>query len=332
MNSYLYVSYALADTELMNDPDEHIFQLNDPLVAGQVIEVRQTVAGVASPVATTTVKARTEDYPGGMPEPRITPIPIYKCAKAIGVRHLPGAKITVRKTEASGGTTLFTATSGADFTRIDLTSSGAFDVGDKFEAKQSLCSGPSLDESPYTDEIEADPAPLMLDPVTFRKPVVGQRFITLDSIVQGSRVRFMENPSMVITDRPSVPFHHVYDIDLLNTPLGSIVASDQLSAQQQLCGVWSDAQTPPSIDSCTMQGAMIPEIVRPLHGDDFVLVVDTVPGSTLRVFAWNGELGNGVGGTIALSRALIGGEVVIVTQSLPTCTVNQGFSIVVAPP
>jgi hypothetical protein len=70
-----------------------------------------------------------------------------------------------------------------------------------------------------------------------------------------------------------------------------------------------------------------PRIEQPLGGDDFIVVRSSIPGATIRVRVGTTEIGDGAGNPIALTRPLVAGEVLIVTQQLGTCNASQAFSI-----
>ena len=73
------------------------FGVTSAFTIGQVVTATQTVSGVESgPSNAVTVKSYKEDYPAGMPQPRIAPTPCLDCGRAVGVTDvIPGATYKV---------------------------------------------------------------------------------------------------------------------------------------------------------------------------------------------------------------------------------------------
>ncbi len=341
--STVMVTNALLDAELtlevdgmfvaqepMREPGGHVFVLPKALEKGQTVAVTQTAFGVTSPPVITWVRSHKEDYPNGLPAPTITPAPIYECASAIAVANVPGATVEVQKTEVDDGTqTVVAKESGYNLTWMRLGKAGTFEVGDSFTATQTICQ----DTSDRSDKEVATTAPSSLPQVTFEPPLPDQQFLTLENIVQGSHVMLEELAGTVVFERKSLPYRRYRHVDLQASPLGPVDPAHQLVASQKLCRVQSPEPDPPPVRQCSAD-AMIAEIAKPQHGDDFVIVTKSVPGATIRVFgAGFEELGNGIGSVINLSRDLVGGEIVAVHQSLPpTCEPAVAFTIMVETP
>lgn len=314
-------------TGTMSDPQIHVFELAAELDLGKEIEVTQRVGTLVSPPGVATVKHYEEDYED-LPAPQILPAPIYECATAIALSNVPGARITVEKTESSGEVVVKSMSSGRGRTWMTLNSNGPFDVGDKFTATQEICG----DVSPVSSLVTVVESPVDRPEVEFDAPIVGQRFLELKSILHGSRVTLDELPSLTVRDIPSVPLRRLR-LDLLDTPLGLVSPGDQLVARQELCSVASSGSHPTSAVACDPM-TLVPTIAHPQNGDNFVLVTDSVLGATIRVFGQEPtntlvELGNGTGDLIAVSRPLSKGETITVSQSLEGCTPYQAYSIVV---
>ncbi|MEO0423305.1 MAG: hypothetical protein AAF184_13260, partial [Pseudomonadota bacterium] len=64
-------------------------------VVGQVLTATQTVNGFTSaPSNAVTVTSHLEDYPAGLPQPRINAPPVWECGRAAGVSDVvPGALV-----------------------------------------------------------------------------------------------------------------------------------------------------------------------------------------------------------------------------------------------
>src|SRR5262249_10542354 len=68
---------------------------------------KQTFDGASSKSSNeVTVTSHTEDYPNGLPTPRISPTPCYDCGQALGIDDVvPGSwvKVFMEKARAGGG-------------------------------------------------------------------------------------------------------------------------------------------------------------------------------------------------------------------------------------
>lgn len=306
-------------------PGQHVFELAAPLVTGQVIGVKQTVGGVSSITVLTFVRDHTDDYPMGLPAPEIVATPVYECAKSVGVQHVPGATVTVRKTRAAGGTHLQSKESGYRLTAMRLYADGPFVVGDRFEAQQTLCA----DTSDWSNREAAVDAPDTLPTMQMAPPIIGQELVTIESIVQGAHIKLQNvAPGAMTTyfDDASWPFRRVVDYDL-GAPL---VATDLLVGTQELCEETSEPLDLPPPVACSPQNVVV-KIATPHHGDDTVLVTEgLIPGATVRIFDKTAtEIGNGSGTIIQLTRDLVRGEMIAVKQEMPTCVLDLAFFVIV---
>ncbi len=323
----LYVDNVLKGTAVFRDPEGLVFTLASSFVPNNLISVSQTVGAITSSRTHVLVRDHTLDYPNGLPAPIISPTPVYECASSIAVLNVPGATLTVVKTPSGGVAKNYTHTSGYKHTWMSGLGSPAFATGTAFKVKQKLCT----DESEYSPSTLAEDAPATLPELTLVPLVVGQPVLRIGSITQGSSVTLTEtNSATQVYANPSVPYK-AYNTDV-TASLGAagVQAGHHLRPIQGLCGVNSDDPALPSPLACNV-ATLVPEIATPHHGDRFVLVTYSVPGSNVRVFgAPLAEIGNGSGVAVDLSRALVAGEVIKVVASLPTCTVNSAFAIVVA--
>ena len=288
--------------------------------------MKQTVGGTVSPSAIVFVRDHTLDFPDGLPPPIISPAPLYNCASAIAVVHVPGVELTTSRIPDGGTTTSYVRTSGVSHSWVSGIG-GVFSTGTSFKVRQKLCT----DVSDWSDSELVDDEPATLPEVTFvpAQPVVGQPLVFVESIVQGSRVKLVEQPNTVLFDNVSVPYNS-WSVDVTTALGGPLQAAHLVSAQQYLCGLTSDLNELPPPIACS-EDTLVPMVARPHDGDDFVLVTYAVPGSTLRVFDnTSDEIGNGSADVIELSRALVAGEIIYVTAQLETCTVNRAYSLMVA--
>jgi hypothetical protein len=329
----LYAGTMLLATETVTDPVAHVFEVASPWVTGQALHVMQSYGSDSADSGVVFVRDHKEDYPDGLPPPTITPTPIYECATKIAVHNAPGATIEVLKTDTNNKGWTRTRTSGTSHSWMDLSDQGPFDIGDAFVATQTICN----DESDPSPGVVASAAPDTIDPIAIAPPIVGQHVLKMTSIVQGARVTLDELPSLSIVDVASWPFRHLR-LDLTNTVLGPVSANDQLSARQELCGQWAGKSQSVQVLACdndTLE-TFVPEIAPAHAGNDHIVVIDAVPGALMRVFdAGPVELGNGGGPVVHLSRPLVKGETILVTQQLLPqlngngCVPNRAYVIIV---
>lgn len=82
------------------------FPVSSAFTVGQVVTVTQTVAGVESgPSNSVTVRNYRDDYPSGMPQPRLG-TPCLDCGRAVGVADvIPGATYRVFAQDPTGAGT-----------------------------------------------------------------------------------------------------------------------------------------------------------------------------------------------------------------------------------
>ena len=84
-----------------------IIGVSAPFTVGQNITARQTFDGATSgPSNVVPVTSHTEDYPSGLPTPRLSPTPCLECGRAVGIVDVvPGAwvRIFMEKARAGGG-------------------------------------------------------------------------------------------------------------------------------------------------------------------------------------------------------------------------------------
>jgi hypothetical protein len=303
-----------------------VFSLSQPLVEGQVVQAIQELGTVVSDFASVTVRDHTDDYPQGLPAPEITPVPLYECATAIAVANIPNVELFITKTTSSG-TTVYPRKTWASHTWAGGLGP-AFEVGDTFRVRQSLCS----DVSPDSETVEVEAAPATVPPPKFDpEPLMeGQSVVTVDGIVQGASLAVWDYNLGFLWWHSSVPYNRVEWIDVawgLGEPIGP---QHSLHAGQWLNGCTPISITPVAVGPCNDETLVLNvEIAQPQDGDDFVVVTKSVPGSILRVLDATEEIGNGSGPVIALTRQLVSNEVISVVQELGTCTSTFGYTIVV---
>ncbi len=327
----LYVNSVLKDSGVFRDPEAgYVLKAAAAFVSTDSVQVSQTVGAQTSTKTTVPVLDHTLDYPGGvLPAPIITPAPIYECASAIAAITVPGAVLTTVKTPPGGTAKTYTTPNAAGHSWVGGLGAPAFTVGTTLKMRQRLCSTDPVSAYSATEVVEE--APDSLPPLVYEEPLTqGQTVLRFRSVVQGSTVNLTETGGpTVVFNNASVPYN-AWRADLSST-IVKVQAAHHIVPIQTLCGVNSSDPGVPSPSACNVS-TLVPEIATPHAGDKFVLVTKSVPGSTVRVFdASTIQIGGGSGVAVDLSRALAAGEVIYVTASLPTCSVNNAYSIAVAP-
>ena len=167
---------------------------------------------------------------------------------------------------------------------------------------------------------------LTLDPPTF---YAGQKNMRIASIVEGATIHVSElnmNPVGTVDSWPVTEYH--FDIEgstsapRLGRPLN---VGERLRVSQTLCSQTVTIETLPS-DNC--ERLPPPRIAPPMVGNDFVIVTQSLPGATIRVWSQTEEIGDGTGPLLRLKRPLILGENLRVVQQFnDQCVSEKSFSI-----
>ncbi|MDH3712183.1 MAG: hypothetical protein OER04_20010, partial [Cyclobacteriaceae bacterium] len=145
--------------------------------AGQMVQVTQTFeAGTSDPSNTVTVTSYLEDYPTGLPRPRISRIPLLECGRAVGLAdYVPGATVRVfaENPDGAGGfDPPVIIANQKDFGYVGVPS---LMDGARIYLDQTLCDDES-DESVPKEIVQPDPGPPptpMLDP----NPIAGAEIV-----------------------------------------------------------------------------------------------------------------------------------------------------------
>lgn len=325
----LYIDGDEVDSRTVRNPYSEVFTLEDPLEENQEVEAKLIVGMEEATSASVDVVDHTEDYPEGLPPPAIAPATAHECGEALAVQVVRGADLEVEKVD--GGSTV----SGSPLPGFSPTyryvsfSGNAFDAGDQLKARQRLCEEDAW--SDWSEIVTATTAPSSLPEVTFNPPYVveGQELVNLESIVEGAVAALDEDTTETpVWSEGSWPLTWAGPIDVVDALETSIQSTHELVPTQELCEVASDAPSnPPDVLSCSELPA--PVIAPPQDGDDFVLVIEAVPGATIRVLDATKEIGGGAGAVILLDRALQAGETIVVVQEVGSCTGSSAYSITV---
>jgi hypothetical protein len=280
---------------------------------------RQRVGGVTSgPSAAVTARDILADYPGGLPAPRIDPTLIHACAQSIAVMHVAGTTLEVRRVRLGTTTTWTVGGNSSGYSAVGTDAPLA--VQDTLSVRQRCGSGAFSAWSTPGASVRAEPAPVPRPFIDDEEAFAGQRVVTVTGLSEGARVEL--GPLM----SGSWPVGYL-DVGI-GAALGrTLLTTDALPLRQRLCTVSApDVIVRPR--PCSELPA--PEIATPLSGTRFVTFSEYVPSSVLRVSSGGIEIGDGSGYELTLSRDLVIGETLVVTQEFPgTCAAQSHFEAVV---
>jgi len=300
--------------------------------AGQVVHVKQTLgAATSSDSNHVTATSHTEDFPAGLPKPRLFAHPLYQCGHAVLVEDVvPGSSVTVHAEDDAGGGTFkpiqdvggFQASTewGINWTGVNP----EFTLAARISATAKLCT----DNSPRSDYEITIAGPSPPPPGSLEKPIIdGQTQVVVwgktgppsDTLHHGV-IATIRDGSAAVRGQSSSPggVPHIFGI----SPAAQ--TNQKLDVTQKLC-----TESPPGdvvvVEDCSAMPA--PIIKAPLPGDTKIVVTQMIPGAEILVFASGQEIGHSSGNVINLSRALNNGETVIVMQRLGKCTGSFVYEI-----
>ena len=323
---YGFVPHATIDVEVEGvvvvtqpvgfpEPVGATLALPAPLVAGQIVRVRQEFGGVQSDwsVPVTTID-HTAEYPAGPPRPVISPAPVYECGIRTGVGNL-----------LAGGNVWITADS-VEVGRIDgcapqqgVNVNPAYGFQQRVRAWFELCNDPS---PPSAEEITLHPpAPLPapgFDPI----PEGGEQLI-ITTIVNGAAVTLLRNGVNQGTwgcwgGRLQVG---------LNPPFN---VTDTFIATQRMCP--GDPESPPGTGTVTPCSALPAPHIGPVQGGDTqITVTSSAPGATIKVWVNGVHVATGSAPIVSLGGTVLQmGDTIHVVQDLPGCRGETALEVTVA--
>ncbi|NJK88616.1 MAG: hypothetical protein HC923_03920 [Myxococcales bacterium] len=306
------------------------FELPTGLVAGQTVVARQRLTSSEPWVLSDT--ASVIAFEGQFPQPRIYPI-LHECANRVSVHSIPGARVQVIRrnpaTQASASQERDTAFDWSIFEYAE-----EFEEGEEFAVRASLCG----DWTAVSEPVVVGPRLAKL-----RKPqaeperfYVGQTsvYVYLDegayariSRKEGSQpwASAGETPPATM-GRAGFTFSSPLTFDSRVRMTSAMYCNDV--SQETTTNEEDEVENQPL--SCSLLPPSV--IAAPHYGDDFVVVMESLPGAWVRIYAENGEkLGEGGGTIIRLSREL-GHEVLTAVQSVEACDGSRGWQTQVLSP
>ncbi len=312
------------------------FDVGTTFTAGQVVHVTQTVGAVTSgPSNSVPVTSHTEDYPAGLPKPRLFKHPLRQCGHAVLVEDVvPGSTVEVFAENPTGGGAFGAPATVGGFhasTNWGLNWTGVspqFELGARVSARAQLCT----DLSQPSDYEITEPAPSPMPAGSVEPPVIeGQELVTIwgaggpGDPPQHGPILKVYRPGSVVVGTTASPGGAPHTMGISPPATAGVPHT----ATQTLCVESNPADSRPTPTlPCNEMPA--PKIKPPLPGDTQIYVTEHIPGAEILVFAGAEEIGHSSGSVINLSRPLVNGEIVKVMQRLGTCVSPFRYQIVVA--
>ena len=287
--------------------------------AGQTITAQQTFNGATSGLSNAVpVTSHLEDYPNGMPQPRLGPLPPLQCGRAIGIADvIPGALARVFAENPNPGGGFLPAVEVGKVSDFGYTFvSPAFETDARVYTQAELCS----EKSPVSDvQIVA------VEPATIPAP-------SLDPVHQNTNIVTVwglgGNPNPLLNGATLDIFNDAQPpgqerVGGQPTPGGGQqvfidppASTGNYWSTQALCTTGPKSDPTPTVPCKDLPAATIKP---PMPGDMQVTVITYVPGAEILIFASGEEVGHSGAPVINLKRPLGEGETVIVLQRLGDC-------------
>lgn len=299
-------------------PEGDPFPVSAPFTVGQVVTVTQTVGGVESaPSNSVTVRNYRDDYPGGMPQPRLG-TPCLDCGRAVGVADvIPGATYRVFAQDPTGPGTFGPAVevgNNKDFPYTVV--APAFRKDQRITVQAFMCTDNSPVSAPAV--VQAEPLPILparVDPVfsgADRVTVRGAAGAVLNGALVDVFADDTSPPGGRVGGQPS-PGGAQQVFIAPNATAGNY------QARQSLCTAGPEGRPTPTQPCSSLPPA---KFRPPMPGDTSIDLTEFVPGARIRVYVGTEEIGDGSGPRLSLTRRLAEGETVTVVQSLGRCVGN----------
>lgn len=307
--------------------DGQIISVSAPFTAGQKITARQTFDGATgNPSNEVTVTSHTEDYPAGLPRPRLDPVPCLNCGRSVGITDVvPGAwiKIFSEAPRAGGGfdPPVEIGNTSAPWYAILTT---PFQTGARIHAESGLCTDRSPASLPQIVQPEPAtiPAPV-LDPVHEGVNIVTVWGPGRGPLLNGATLEVRHDPGAALVGGQPTPGggQQVF--------ISPAASGGGYFATQALCARSGPSSTVPVVPC----GSQPPARVRPpMPGDTQIEVTDYIPGARIVVYVNGVEIADGGPPLVALSRPLAEGETVVVLQQIGDCRGTQAYQLPVTCP
>ncbi|MGR9099451.1 MAG: outer membrane protein assembly factor BamB family protein [Gammaproteobacteria bacterium] len=306
------------------------FNVGETFVAGQAVRVTQTKDGVTSASSKIVpVTSHSEDYPDGLPKPKLFKSPLRQCGKAVLVEDVvPGSHVEVSAQNPlpAGGfdsaaiVGAFNASTewGHNWTVVNP----EFELGARITAQAQLCT----DISPRSDAEITQPPPSPMPGGKVEEPIVeGQEIFKIwgeggpgDPPEHGVLLTVRDAATNEVGKTPA-PGGAPHLLGISPPANGA-----SYTVTQSLC---SEGDPGPETPVIPCEDMPAPTIKAPLPGDDKIYVTGHIPGAEILVFADGEEIGHSSGEVINLSRPVDNGETIIVIQRLGECESKMVYQI-----
>ena len=318
----IYVNGSLVHTETNIGPGSPPINVGNEFNLGEEVYAIQVDNGQPSdPSNTVQVSDFTEDYPAGLPRPRISRSPLLECGRAIGIADaVPGATVRAfAENPASGGGFEPPVQIGevADFGYLFCTS---LKEGARVWLDMYLCTDTS--DRSAVKIVQAEPASIpapSLDPI----PIAGAEIVVFWGA--GGHPSELLNGADLDIDEGGV------NVGGQPTPGGGqqvrvnpvIDDSKTYEISQKLC----NPSTTTSVNPKPCSELAAPTIYPPQPGDTQIDLISYYPGANILVFANGTEIGDSGPSTINLTRPINPGETIVVVQKLGNCMSSTAFQV-----
>jgi outer membrane protein assembly factor BamB len=313
-----------------------------PFTTNQVVYAVQVRGGVTSgPSNTVTVRDLRDDYPSGLPIPRVRhvdPHPCLECGQAVAVDNvIPGAwyKVFADSVEIGHGT------------GNQWTTTPPMELGKHISVQSGIIQSSTCPVQPVasveSELVQKDPDPVSVPPLVPGQAYSGtdgDQFVIVPQtltktslgqlgVLRGAQVNVLAGgvslPPHSVGSTPSPGPSQAVRI----TPLSP--AQKFAQAQQTLCQPYPvGPQTP--VKSCSELPAAT--IGTPMRGDTVVQALDYMPGSEIEIFVTNPrrtpstkEIGDEGPPVIRLTEPIMDGDEVAVVQRVGNCTSNLVYVV-----
>ncbi|MEA2338066.1 MAG: hypothetical protein QOE82_2073, partial [Thermoanaerobaculia bacterium] len=290
---------------------------------GQHVTARQVFDGVTSdPSNEVTVTSHTDDYPAGLPAPRLELPPLLACGRAVAIADVPpGALVRVFAENPVSGGGFAAAVEVGSVADFPYTFVGPpFVEGARVWAQSSLCS----DTSPRSavEVVQAAPPTLpapTLDPVHEGVNIATVRAASGD-LGHGATLDVFSSaaPGTHRTGGQPTPGYGGQQAFIEPAAAGAT-----FWATQALCTTTSPESPHTPVVPCSDLPAAT--IRPPVPGDTQVEVLVYVPGARILVFANGIEIGDSGPPFVNLSRPIAEGETIAVVQRIGACEGGSAY-------
>ena len=285
-------------------------------ISGTWTATQKVGSTTSGPSRDATARNLAADYPAGLPAPRIDPTLIYVAGQGVGVSHVAGVQLEIRRTNVGVTTTRLWDASSYPYAFAEA--DAVFAAQNTVAVRQRCGVGGTWSAVSPSVTVQTAPASLNPGPIVRDNRIFeGQSIVDVIGLTESNRLEFGPYTSR------SWPTSAIWaDVGL---SLGrAFLTTDSFAVRQRLGTATSTTATVVPRPCAQLPLA---RAAAPSAGTDILNLTDIVPGSTLRVTVSGTEIGDGSGPVIRLTRNVTSGELLLLTQEFPTCRASQHFAI-----